>query len=510
MQTKSDILLNNLINLIKIQGELRIKSVEYNKSEDKVYLTLITNVVVSNDDRLYIAQEFSKNINGIPVEVIIEKAIADGEITKKALLTFIKEKFYTIAHFIELADIETIVTKSNIKYSVNVDKSIYDYLLRTSFIEKCDEYLSNNFVNDFTGDIRIVDKESEVVEYTLETVKESDLESVPTRFVKMCSVEKFLDDKLYDTAVYIEDAEGCKGTLTLCGRILQIEEKETKNQKPFFVITFDDFTGKMTGRFFTGDKGKLKKLRKLGENSVVIMRCENEEFNGNLSLTIRGLHLCEFPKNYTPKEKPSKKAGSEYKLISPKEITTVSQSDLFSKEIPLPENFKNTEFTVVDIETTGLELINDKITEIGAVKSKNGKIVSSFQTLVNPLMKLSEKNKELTGLTDEMLESAPKIDQVYHDFFKYLGDTVFVAHNADFDFKFLKQAGKENGYILQNKVLDTYALSCKVLPRLKNHKLNTVCEYYNIEFRHHRALSDAHATAEMLIEMVKTAKTFNF
>ena len=109
-----------------------------------------------------------------------------------------------------------------------------------------------------------------------------------------------------------------------------------------------------------------------------------------------------------------------------------------------------------------------------------------------------------------MLESAPKIDQVYHDFFKYLGDTVFVAHNADFDFKFLKQAGKENGYILQNKVLDTYALSCKVLPRLKNHKLNTVCEYYNIEFRHHRALSDAHATAEMLIEMVKTAKTFNF
>ena len=510
MQTKSDILLNNLTNLIKIQGELRIKSVVYEESQDTVYLNLISNVTVSEKDRLFIQDEFSKNLNGISVIVNIEKAIADGDITKKALLSFINDKFYTIAHFITLEDLETIVTKSDIKYSISVDSSIYDYLLRTSFIEKCDEYLKSNFVNEFMGDIRIVTKEIEVEKYEPETIKSSQLESSTIRFVKMCNVEKFLDDKLYDTAVYIEDAESSKGTLTLCGRILQIEEKVTKNDKPFFVITFDDYSGKMTGRFFTNDKAKVKKLQKLGENSVVIMRCENEEFNGNLSLNIKGLHLCEFPKNYTPKEKPSKKAGAEYKLIKPKQITTVLQSDLFFKEIELPDNFKNTEFTVVDIETTGLELLNDKITEIGAVKIVNGKIVSSFQTLVNPLMKLSQKNIELTGITDEMLVDAPKIEEVYHDFFKYLGDSVFVAHNADFDFKFLKQAGKENGYILQNKILDTCALSCKVLPKLKNHKLNTVCEYFNIEFRHHRALSDAYATAEALIEMVKIAKTFNF
>ncbi len=510
MQTKSDILLKNLTNLIKIQGELRIKCAKYVESEDKVYLSLISNATVSQEDRLFIQEEFSKNLNGIAVLVSIEKSIADGDITKKAVLTFINDTFYTIAHSITCDDIETIVTKTDIKYSVSVDGSIYDYLLRTSFIEKCDEYLQSNFVNKFIGDIRIVNKEIEVVEYSPETIKSSQLESTNVRFVKMCNVEKFLDDRLYDTAVYIEDAENSQGALTLCGRILQIEEKETKNNKPFFVITFDDYTGKMTGRFFTGDKAKVKKLQKLGENSVVIMRCENEVFNGNLSLNIKGLHLCEFPKNYTPKEKASKKAGAEYKLIMPKQITTVMQDDLFSKEVVLPENFKNTEFTVVDIETTGLELLNDKITEIGAVKIVDGKIVSSFQTLVNPLMKLTQKNIELTGITDEMLVDAPKIEQVYHDFFKYLGDSVFVAHNADFDFKFLKQAGKENGYILQNKVLDTCAYSCKVLPKLKNHKLNTVCEYFKIEFRHHRALSDAYATAEALIEMVKIAKTFNF
>ncbi len=508
MQTKSDILLKNLVNLINIQGELRINKVEFIESENKVYLTLITNVAVSVEDKNFIQKEFSKNLNDIEVEIIIQKSIADGDITKKAILSFLNEKFYTIAHFFSYGDIETIVTKNNVKYSINVDNSIYDYCIRTSLIEKCDEYLYSNFVNDFSGELRIVDKESQEIEYQVETISSNDLEDNRTRFVKMRHVEKFLDDKLYDTAVYIDDALNTKGRLTLCGRILQIIEKETVNKKPFFVITFDDYSGKASGRFFTSDKEKLKKLKKLGENSVVIMRCENEEFNGNLSLTIKGLHLCEFPVNYTPKAKPSKKAGAEYKLIQPKEITTVSQADLFLQETPLPEEFKNTEFTVVDIETTGLELLNDKITEIGAVKIKNGKIVSSFQTLVNPLMKLTEKNKELTGITDEMLVDAPKIEEVYHDFFKYVGDTIFVAHNAEFDFKFLKQAGKENGYLLNNKTLDTCALSCKVLPKLKNHKLNTVCEYFKIEFQHHRALADAYATAQALIEMVKLQKTF--
>ncbi len=508
MQTKSDILLKNLTNLINIQGELRIKAVTFIESENKVYVTIISNVAVNETDKNYIQSEFIKSLNGIDVEIVIEKAIADGDITKKAILTFVKEKFYTIEHFISLDGIETIVTKNNIKYYVNIDKTIYDYCERTSFINKCDEYLRNNYVNDFIGEIRIVQKEESISEYELETVNESDLDSVPNRFVKMCSVEKFLDDKLYDTAVYIDDAKNTKGSLILCGKIEQIIEKETKNNKPFFVITFDDYTGKMTGRFFTSAQDKLKKLRKLGENSVVIMRCENEDFNGSLSLTIKGIHLCEFPKNYTPNEKPSKRAGSKYKLIKPKEVTTVSQGDLFFEEMPTPTWFNEKEFTVVDIETTGLDVSTEKITEIGAVKIINGKIVSSFQTLVNPLVKLTEDNIKLTGITDEMLEEAPKIEEVYHDFYKYLGDTIFVGHNADFDFKFLRQAGKENGYILKNNIVDTCTLARKFLPGLKNHKLNTVCEHYSIEFRHHRALSDADATARALIEMAKTIKNF--
>ena len=86
---------------------------------------------------------------------------------------------------------------------------------------------------------------------------------------------------------------------------------------------------------------------------------------------------------------------------------------------------------------------------------------------------------------------------------EFLGDSVFVAHNADFDYRFLKGAGKDLGYYLTNECEDTLLISRKKLTWLSNHKLNTVCDHFGIEFRHHRALSDAFATAEAFIELSK-------
>ena len=148
-------------------------------------------------------------------------------------------------------------------------------------------------------------------------------------------------------------------------------------------------------------------------------------------------------------------------------------------------------------------VLGDKITEIGAVRIKNGIICETFQTLVDPGVPLSKRIVELTGITDEMLEGQPKIEDVFPDFMKFLGDNTFIGHNADFDFRFLKAAGKPLGYYLSNEVEDTLMISRKKLPNLTNHKLNTVCAHFGIEFRHHRALSDAFATAEAYIELSK-------
>ena len=158
---------------------------------------------------------------------------------------------------------------------------------------------------------------------------------------------------------------------------------------------------------------------------------------------------------------------------------------------------------VFDIETTGLDVMNNGITEIGAVKIINGKITEQFTTLVKPDYRISEENTAITGITEEMVKDAPKISAVIPDFMKFIEDAVLVAHNSDFDMKFIKKYAGAEDYEVKNKVLDSLELSRSNLPQLRKHDLHTVADYFGIVFHHHRAMSDAYATAEAFIELMK-------
>ncbi len=163
------------------------------------------------------------------------------------------------------------------------------------------------------------------------------------------------------------------------------------------------------------------------------------------------------------------------------------------------------EFTVFDIETTGLSKERDKITEIGAVKVKNGKIEGSFSTFVNPQMPLSEEITKLTGITDDMLKDAPLIDTALVDFLEFAGDSVLVAHNAGFDTGFIRKAAENLGlHDVENTILDTLELARSLLPELKKHKLNIVAEAVGVDLKgHHRAVNDAKATAEIFVKFIE-------
>jgi DNA polymerase-3 subunit alpha (Gram-positive type) len=158
---------------------------------------------------------------------------------------------------------------------------------------------------------------------------------------------------------------------------------------------------------------------------------------------------------------------------------------------------------VFDLETTGIDLMSNGITEIGAVKIVDGKIAEQFQTLVKPDYRITEENVAITGITEEMVKDAPKISMVLPDFMKFIDGAVLVAHNAEFDVKFIKRFAGAEEYEVKNKVIDTVEVARTLLPQLKNHKLNTIADYFGIVFHHHRALSDAYATAEAFIELLK-------
>ena len=150
------------------------------------------------------------------------------------------------------------------------------------------------------------------------------------------------------------------------------------------------------------------------------------------------------------------------------------------------------EFVAFDLETTGLSSQNDRIIEIGAVIMKNGQEVDRFQTFVDPERTLDRKIVELTGITDEMLKGAPKIEEVLPQFLEFIGGRVLVAHNSDFDTGFIRAECQRQGYEYSFTSADTLILSQNLLSHLNKFKLNIVSNALSLpDFTHHRAADDA-------------------
>lgn len=168
-------------------------------------------------------------------------------------------------------------------------------------------------------------------------------------------------------------------------------------------------------------------------------------------------------------------------------------------------NLSETDFVVLDLETTGAKTPPCRITEIGAYKITDGKICDEFQTLVNPQTPIPPFITGLTGISDAMVKDAPKFEEVMSDFMNFIGDAVIVAHNANFDLRFLNhEIGIiHESYRIGNPHLCTVQLSRKLLPNLVNHRLHTVAEYYSIYIKNrHRASDDAFATAKIFEEFL--------
>ena len=186
------------------------------------------------------------------------------------------------------------------------------------------------------------------------------------------------------------------------------------------------------------------------------------------------------------------------------------------KKMVVDEDLSKTTFVVLDLETSGASpKTGSAITEIGAVKVCGGQVLGTFKTFVNPGTPLPPFITELTGITDEMLIGAPRIESVLPLLFEFLGSdksTVFVAHNAPFDLSFLKASAALHGYTWPNfRVIDTVKAARFVLTKddVANYQLGTLALYFRTEIApNHRALDDALATVDVLHGIIERMGTF--
>ncbi|MDF2591947.1 MAG: polymerase alpha subunit, partial [Clostridia bacterium] len=361
-------------------------------------------------------------------------------------------------------------------------------------------------------------------------------------------------------AVEIDEITQDSGRVTIQGSIFNVESKTLNNGKTIITFNITDFTNSMTVKLFVKeDTSPDKLLLGIAEGKYVKLK-------GDVQYDTYAKELVIYPINILEAERSIRKDKSEEKRVELHAHTAMSSMDGFCSASQLikrakewghkaiaitdhgvvqafPEAYETSkktgvkvlygvegyfvndgapiafntrslpltdEIVVFDIETTGLSSSVDRITEIGAVKIKNGEIIDRYSTLINPEIPIPYKITDLTGITNDMVKGQRTIKDVMPEFQKFFGDCPLVAHNAMFDWGFIRTKAHELGIELNNTIIDTLQLSRTLLPNLKKYKLNLVCQHLNIRLEnHHRAVHDAEATAQMFLKFVDMLKDRN-
>ena len=158
-------------------------------------------------------------------------------------------------------------------------------------------------------------------------------------------------------------------------------------------------------------------------------------------------------------------------------------------------------YIAFDVETPNWS--NDRMSSIGVAAVEDGRIVDRFSSLIQPETHFDPFNVTLTGITPQLVADAPTFAQLWPRLRPLLESGILVAHNAPFDMAVLAKCLRHYGIMWQDTAayICTCRLAKRALPSLPNHKLDTLCQYYQLDLQHHRADSDAAACAELLIRL---------
>ena len=346
-------------------------------------------------------------------------------------------------------------------------------------------------------------------------------------------------------------------TVVVWGDIFGLEVKETRNgERMIFTFNITDYTSSYTVKIFERKENCEVLTKELKNGITVLLRgvVREDEFMHTSLINAKAITLVhKIPKTddapvkrvelhlhtnmsamdgMTSAEKLVKRAAEwGHKAIAITDHGVVQafpeamnaaratgvkiiygmEGYLVDDKIPVVTGKADTDFSgtfiVFDVETTGLNKVRDRLTEIGAVRIVNGEITDTFNTFVNPLIPIPEKITKLTGISDDMVADAPVEDAAVRAFFEFCADAPLVAHNASFDTGFLMETCKRCDIPYHYTSLDTVPFCRNMYKGLKNYKLDTVAEHLNLpKFNHHRACDDARALADIFLHLLKDAE----
>ena len=365
-----------------------------------------------------------------------------------------------------------------------------------------------------------------------------------------------------DPLVKIVDINPESGNVCIDGEIQAMEDKETKSGKVILSIDIYDGTSTMTCKAFLPGNSAKKIIKRLKGTKAIKLagRAQMDTFSNELTVMANTIVVSE------PLTKTKREDHAEVKRVELHMHTKMSAMDAMTsaedlikramswgmKSIAItdhgvvqafPEAYhllgrdnqdmkviygveaylvpdkeksvknprgqilEDATYCVLDLETTGISITTEKITEVGIMKVKNGEVIDEFEIFVNPEKPIPQRVVEVTNITDEMVKDAETIDKVFPKILDFVGDSIIVAHNASFDVGFLKHNAKLLGYEFNNTYIDTLPLAKDLFPDLKKYKLGKIADSLGIEVDvAHRALADVDTTVKVFNVMLKKLK----
>lgn len=197
--------------------------------------------------------------------------------------------------------------------------------------------------------------------------------------------------------------------------------------------------------------------------------------------------------------------GKDFKAILGCEMYMVDDTLPMIRDCNINGPIEDTTFVVFDIETMGFNSHEHEIIEIGAMKIKGTRFIETFNSFVNPKRKIIPRIVELTGITQDMVDNAPTIEEILPKFLEFIKDSFLVAHNATFDMGFIKRDLKKYlGLDFKAPVIDTIQMTKDLYPDLKGYNLDRLNKAFKLTLEnHHRAIDDATATAKLFVMLLE-------
>lgn len=445
---------------------------------------------------LYAELKFKFRKSFLDEKLIVGEVVEFFKTTKKGLLPYVERE--NISSSNDGLDV-------SVKLSLNQD--VLSLLDEGEFRGQLKDYLDKRFIANIQ--IQVVENDEKLPE----EIEAEDLEPTLSKTRRYnVLVEKYIvGSDINPKPEYIEDMKSPKESVILSGFMTKLNQKKyiAKNgkykgkERVLYTFTLRDSSGAIDCTYFCG-KAHEKDIESLEDMCMLVCVGDVKEgFSGKLGYTIRKLALAQPEQVEEIQIETAFESRKHKQVVFPSILQRSNQAHLFEVKPHYNGFITGNDIVVFDIETTGLDPELDEITEIGAVKIEHGEITEKFSSFVKPNIKIPKDVEALTGISDEMVAFAPKIQDVIIDFYNWSKGCILSGHNvAGFDMKFIRKAGAKIGLKFDNQIIDTLIVAKQSNLRVPNYKLGTLVKALGITLVDaHRAFNDAYATAQVLMEL---------